>query len=236
LIILLPPSEGKTAPSEGAPVDLTSLPFPGLTKTRERLLDVLSRLTFPRALKYLDVGPGLEQEARRNLTLRDAPAAPAHEVYTGVLYEHLRLGTFADSGNVLIASALWGFVRPSDRIPAYRLSMGATLPRIASLPALWRDPLRKALPDDGLIVDMRSGSYTAAWKPKAATVVGVRAFVDGKTISHMVKATRGDVARLLLSSAEPPETPEALATLVRRQGLSVELSGSGRSWNLDINT
>ena len=38
---------------------LATLPFPGLNKTRERLLDVLSRLTFPRALKYLDIGPGL---------------------------------------------------------------------------------------------------------------------------------------------------------------------------------
>jgi len=235
LIVLLPPSEGKTAPSEGAPVDVSSLPFPGLNKTRERLLDVLSRLTFPRALKYLDIGPGLEEEARRNLTLRDAPAAPAHEVYTGVLYEHLGLGSL-DAPNVLIASALWGFVRPSDRIPAYRLSMGATLPRIASLPALWRDPLRKAVPDEGLIVDMRSGSYIAAFKPKAATVVGVRAFVDGKTISHMVKATRGDVARILLTSGETPETPEDVASLARQSGLSVELSGSGRSFNLDVNT
>jgi len=235
LIVLLPPSEGKTAPSEGAPVDVSSLPFGGLNKTRERLLDVLSRLTFPRALKYLDIGPGLEEEARRNLTLRDAPAAPAHEVYTGVLYEHLGLGSL-DAPNVLIASALWGFVRPSDRIPAYRLAMGATLPRIASLPALWRDPLRKAVPDEGLIVDMRSGSYIAAFKPKAATVVGVRAFVDGKTISHMVKATRGDVARILLTSGETPETPEDVASLARQSGLSVELSGSGRSFNLDVNT
>ena len=235
MIVLLPPSEGKTAPSEGAPVDVSELPFPGLGKTRERLLDVLSRLTFPRALKYLDIGPGLEEEARRNLTLRDAPAAPAHEVYTGVLYEHLGLGSL-HAPNVLIASALWGFVRPSDRIPAYRLSMGATLPRIASLPALWRDPLRKAVPDEGLIVDMRSGSYIAAFKPKAATVVGVRAFVDGKTISHMVKATRGDVARILLTSGETPETPEDVASLARQSGLSVELSGSGRSFNLDVNT
>ena len=92
-----------------------------------------------------------------------------------MLYEHLGLGSLPAT-NVLIASALWGFVRPGDRIPAYRLSMGATLPRIPSLPALWRDPLRKALPDEGLIVDMRSGAYAAAWKPKHATVVGVRAF------------------------------------------------------------
>jgi cytoplasmic iron level regulating protein YaaA (DUF328/UPF0246 family) len=195
------------------------------------LLDVLSRLTFPRALKYLDVGAGLEEEARRNLTLRDAPAAPAHEVYTGVLYEHLGLGSLPSDG-VLIASALWGFVRPTDRIPAYRLSMGATLPRIPSLPALWRDPLRRALPDDGLIVDLRSGAYTAAWKPKKSTVLGVRAFVDGKTVSHMVKATRGDVARILLTSGETPETPEDVATIVRQAGLTVELNDR----NLDVIT
>jgi uncharacterized protein len=234
VLILLPPSEGKTAPSEGVPVDVSALPFPRLAKTRERLLDVLSRLTFPRALDYLDIGPGLEEEARRNLTLRSAPAAPAHAVYTGVLYEHLGLGSLPGE-NVLIASALWGFVRPADRIPAYRLSMGATLPRIPSLPALWRDPLRRAVPDSGLIVDMRSGSYVAAWKPKSATVVGVRAFAGGKTISHMVKATRGDVARILLSAGQTPETPDDVATLVGAAGLSVELSGSGRSWNVDVN-
>jgi len=233
MLILLPPSEGKTAPTAGVPVDLAALPFPGLNKTRERLLDVLSRLTFPKALQYLDIGPGLQPEAERNRSLRTAPAAPAHEVYTGVLYEHLGLGSFEAVDNVLIASALWGFVRPGDRIPAYRLSMGATLPRIASLPALWRDPLRKALPDEGLIVDMRSGAYTAAWKPKRATVVGVRAFQDGKTISHMVKATRGDVARILLKG-DPVETPEDVASAVRAAGHTVELSGSGRSWTVDV--
>ncbi len=233
MLILLPPSEGKTAPSEGAPVDLGALAFPGLTKTRERLLAVLSRLTLPRALKYLDISAGLADEAARNLTLLSAPAAPAHEVYTGVLYEHLGLGSLPGE-NVLIASALWGFVRPSDRIPAYRLSMGSTLPRIPSLPAVWREPLRKAVPDSGLVVDLRSGAYAAAWKPKHATVVGVRAFTDGKIVSHMVKATRGDVARILLSSGSTPATPEDVATLARDAGLTVELNGSGRAWTLDV--
>ena len=98
-----------------------------------------------------------------------------------------------------------------------------------------RSAAKRAIPDAGLIVDLRSGCYAAAWKPKRATVVGVRAFVDGKTVSHMVKATRGDVARILLSSASVPETPEDVASLVRQAGLSVELSGSGRSWSVDIN-
>src|SRR3954454_11122997 len=213
MLVLLPPSEGKTAPLDGEPVDLTALAFPSLTKTRERLLNVLARLgSGPRALAALGISPGLTDEAARNAALREAPAAPAHEVYSGVLYEHLGLGSLPGE-NVLIASALWGFLRPSDRIPAYRLSMGAKLPRIPSLAALWRDPLRRAVPDAGLIVDLRSGAYAAAWKPKQATVVGVRAFVDGKTVSHMVKATRGDVARILLSSSMAPETPQDVASL-----------------------
>ena len=114
-------------------------------------------------------------------------------------------------------------MRPTDRIPAYRLSIGATLPRIPNLAALWRDPLRRAMPDEGLIVDMRSGGYTR-WKPKHATVVGVRAFHQGKTVSHMVKATRGDVARILLG--HEPATPEEVADLVRAAGHRVELNGS----------
>jgi hypothetical protein len=82
---------------------------------------------------------------------------------------------------------------------------------------------------------MRSGAYTAAWKPKAATLVGVRAFHDGKIVSHMVKATRGDVARILLAGATP-ETPEDVASAVRAAGHEVELSGTGRSWTIDVIT
>jgi hypothetical protein len=65
-------------------------------------------------------------------------------------------------------------------------------------------------------------------------VLSVRAFSDGKIVSHMVKATRGDVARILLSSDAAPEAPHDVATLVRAAGLTVELNGSGRAWTLDV--
>ena len=60
--------------------------------------------------------------------------------------------------------------------------------------------------------------------------------MNGTTVSHMVKATRGDVARILLSSGQSPETPDDVASLVRQAGLSVELSGSGRLWSIDVTT
>ena len=122
---------------------------------------------------------------------------------------------------MLIASALWGVVRPDDRIPAYRLSISARLPRIAGLAAYWRPALAKALPDEGLVVDLRSGGYAAAWAPKRATVVGVRGFTEQggerKVISHHVKAIRGDVARALLQAPEPARTPEDVAATAARR-------------------
>jgi uncharacterized protein len=233
VLVLLPPSEGKTAPSEGAPVALGELSFAELTKARERVLNTLVRVSGGReatALKALGLSKGQAGELALNAALRTAPAAPAAEVYTGVLFERLRLTDLPPPARqrVLIASALWGVVRPDDRIPAYRLSIGARLPRTPGLAAYWRPVLKKALPDEGLVVDVRSGPYAAAWTPREA--VSVRAFTEqGAVISHMVKAVRGDVARLLLEQPRPPETAAEVAEIVSAR-YDVELNGS----SLDI--
>jgi len=239
--LLLPPSEGKTAPSGGAPVDLAGLSFPELTRRRERLLAELEKVSRGRELRALDLlglSPGQSGELERNATLREAPAAPASEVYTGVLYERARLSDLPDERAraraercVLIFSALWGVLAPGDRIPAYRFSSGARLPKAGSPAAFWRPALAKALADDGLIVDVRSGSYAAAWKPQAATVLAVRSFVEApdgsrKPISHMAKAARGDVTRALLLAPAEPETPADVAAIAEAAGLRVELQAT----------
>ena len=36
---------------------------------------------------------------------------------------------------------------------------------------------------------------------------------EGKVVSHMAKATRGEVARRLLLADPPPDTPEAVAAI-----------------------
>jgi cytoplasmic iron level regulating protein YaaA (DUF328/UPF0246 family) len=240
VLILLPPSEGKTAPAAGDPVDLGSLAYTAeLAAKRERLLAALMRTSSGkqrgRALKALGLSAGQAGELDRNAALDTAPAAPAAEVYSGVLYERLRLPELPSAARrrVLIASALWGVVAPDDRIPAYRLSISAKLPRIAGLAAYWRPALAKALPDEGLVVDLRSGGYAAAWTPKRAAVVSVRGFTpEGKVISHFVKAIRGDVARALLLAPEPPATPADVAEISAAAGLEVALNGA----NLDVTT
>jgi uncharacterized protein len=242
VLVLLPPSEGKATPAKGAPLDLGSLAFATeLTAPREALLDALERLAAaPRkaAVKKLGVSAGQAGEVDVGAGLREAPAAPAATVYTGVLYDHLGLAELPAKARerVLIASALWGVLRPGDRIPYYRFPAKARLAKVGPTASFWRPALAAALPDrEGeLIVDMRSGAYAAAWKPKRATLLAVRAFTEAggtrKPISHMAKAVRGDVARALLKAKRAPADPRAAAELAAAAGFEVELSGS----NLDV--
>ena len=143
---------------------------------------------------------------------------------------------------MLVASALWGVVRLTDRIPAYRLSIGARLPRLPALPAFWRAPLRGALPPTGLVVDLRSQAYAAAWRPEGGTLLGVRVFTEraGRrtVVSHMAKAARGDVARALVQAAPRPAIPSRSRRSSARAGHRVELAGPARdgSWALDVIT
>jgi uncharacterized protein len=236
MLILLPPSEGKTAPTTGEPVSLNKLAYADtLTPSRRKLLGALAALAelpVERAVSKLGVSPGQVAEVAVDAELSSAPAGPAAEVYTGVLYDRLGLPELSTraQGRVLIASALWGVVRPDDRIPYYRLSAKAKLDGIGGLAAFWRPLLTEALPDDegDLVVDMRSGAYSAAWKPKRATLLGVRAFTEAKgerkVVSHMAKATRGEVARALLKSRKVPKTPEAAAEVAEAAGFKVELA------------
>jgi cytoplasmic iron level regulating protein YaaA (DUF328/UPF0246 family) len=215
MLVLLPPSEGKARPEAGEPVDLGSLAFAAeLGEKRAELLDAFD--------------PGLRQ----------APAAPAAEVYNGVLFKRLELPKLSATARkrVLIASALWGVVRPEDRIPYYKFPPSTRLDGIGAPNAFWRPALAEALPDeDGdLIVDMRSGAYAAAWKPKRATLLAVRAFAESggkrKAVSHMAKAVRGDVARALLTAKKPPADPESAAAIAEAAGFTVELNEG----NLDV--
>jgi cytoplasmic iron level regulating protein YaaA (DUF328/UPF0246 family) len=236
MLILLPPSEGKTAPTKGSPVDLARLVYADtLTPSRRKLLGALAALAelpLERALSMLAVSPGQAAEVVVDAELSSAPAAPAASVYTGVLYDRLRLPDLSKRvhGRVLIASALWGVLRPGDPIPYYRFSAKARLDGIGPLAAFWRPALAEALPDraGSLVVDMRSGAYAAAWKPKHAELLAVRAFseVKGKRkpVSHMAKAVRGEVARALLEAKKAPKDAQGAAVIAEAAGFTAELS------------
>jgi len=244
VLILLPPSEGKADPPAGPPVKLNGLVFADqLHAHRERLvadLEALSRRPVEKAVEALGISAGQAADVARDGLISTAPAAPAAEVYSGVLYDHLDFGALSattlkrSAEKVLIASALWGMLRPGDRIPYYRFSMKARLPRLPGMAAYWRPALAEAMEaaghdeENGLILDMRSGAYSSAWKPKRARLLSVRAFTESggerKVISHMAKANRGDVTRLVLNATKALTDAESVAAELESSGLRVELS------------
>lgn len=235
MLILLPPSEGKTAPAAGTPLDLATLSLPALTRQRERVLTALVKLSGgrqKRALEVLGLGPKQAAELERNRRLREAPAAPAIEVYTGVLYEALDYASLPSAAQerageaVRIASALWGMVAPGDRIPAYRCSIGVQLPVLGGLAAYWKKALAKHV-HDGLVMDLRSEAYAKMWRTANTVTVRVLQERDGKrsVVSHFNKATKGRMIRDLLQSDVTPRSPRGLADALRDLKYNVEDEG-----------
>lgn len=226
MLILLPPSEGKTPADAGTPVDLSTLSFPSLTQARHDVAAALASVSEQSdALTQLGVGASLAHEVLRNTRLAHEAAAPAHSIYSGVLYDALGYPSMtamqqrkADAC-VIIVSGLWGVVGFPDRIPAYRLSMSVGLPGIGKLASYWKPKLAEAAAEhvEGhLLVDCRSSTYAAAWVPEPVRTVAVNVFTerDGvrKVVSHFAKHTRGELARHLLTRrGKAPETPAQLA-------------------------
>lgn len=254
MLVLLPPSEGKASPGEGAPLELGSLSLPGLAAAREAVLGELVGLCAgdeEKAREVLGLSEGLRGEVAKNAGLRTAGTRPAGEIYTGVLYDALGLATL-DAGarrraaeSLLVFSGLWGAVRVTDPIPSYRCSMGVRLPGLGALAGYWRAPMAEVMPEaagDGLVLDLRSSAYAAAWKPKGE-VAGRTATVrvlhapTRKVVSHFNKATKGRMVRDLLTAGAAPEDPAALVEALRELGYVVEAEAPGKpgkAWALDV--
>lgn len=244
MLILLPPSEGKAGQGDGPPLDLGRLSSPALNPVRELLVERLVELCADEeaAVTALKLPASARSYAQANRSLRSAATLAAWELYNGVLYERLGLGDLPDGDQVLIASPLWGLLRPSDRVPPYRMPMSAKLPETEGLAKLWRPAVAEVLgARDELIVDLRSSTYAQVWNPKNRGV-SVRVFKEdaaGKrsVVTHMAKATRGEVARSLLAGGARPESAADLRDFLSDQGWKVELNepaARSKPWLLDI--
>jgi cytoplasmic iron level regulating protein YaaA (DUF328/UPF0246 family) len=246
VLILLPPSEGKSAPRRGAPLDLGRLSFPALTAAREQVLDALVVLCGgdrAKAAEVLGVGATQHDLVELDAALRTAPTARADRVYTGVLYDALDAATLSPAarrraaGRLAVTSSLFGLVRPGDRIPAYRLSGDTTLPGLGGVAAHWRDhlgPVVGAAVGRGLLVDLRSTTYVAFWRPTPdVPTASVRVLHEHrgtrKVVSHFNKATKGRIVRGLLESGADPRTPAQLADALRDLGWHVEPGPAGKA-------
>jgi cytoplasmic iron level regulating protein YaaA (DUF328/UPF0246 family) len=224
MLILLPPSETKVSGGdEGSQLELGSLSFPVQNPTRQQLVDSLVSLASDQdaSLRALKLGPKGLSEVERNRQIRSAPVMPALSRYTGVLYDALGFDTLDATAqkralsSVAIFSALFGLIRASDKIPAYRLSYDSAVP--AGKPgALW-GPLASALwaSVDDFVLDLRSEGYRSLAPLPEGAGVFVSLVKPGPAgargaIGHHNKGTKGRLVRDLVESGADITSVRAL--------------------------
>lgn len=236
--ILLPPSETKSEGSLRRTLAFPDLLAPELTPARraiaEHLVTFCARPT-ARVRNAIGTTARQDEELARNAQLLSAPTAPAHEIYSGVLFDALDVQSLTAAASkraqerVLVQSALFGVLRFGDAIPAYRLSADSTLPRIGKPSTYWKSRVGSvldAIADAELIVDMRSGAYSTFWKPsRDHVVVNVMQERNGKkvAVSHFNKATKGLLTRELLQTAKHWTSPEQVTSTLATAGFDVDL-------------
>ena len=231
MLIIVPPSESKRPPARsGPPVDLAALSFPALTPTRRGICEALVETSADLdAFARLGVRHTLAREVARNTRLFELPAMPVLDVYTGPLHAGLDAATLSAEGaaraqrSLVVTSALWGALRPTDRIPPYRLHLFADLIGLDRLDHAWRavlpDVLAGAAGRHGVVVDLRSPPYQQAGMPAGIGNRTVTLRVSQGPAGHRIgdviaKRVRGEAAHHLLESGEDAADPAGLAEIL----------------------
>ena len=211
MLILLPPSEKKKAATSQEKFELSSLVFASeLTDTRSQ------------ATSKHD----------------SSQTSPAIEIYDGVLFQGLNWKTLTAAEQkrantkVLIISALFGLVRPLDKIFSYKEKIDNKL---------WREAITQvsAKFSNELIIDCRSSTYKGIWTINPQNTVEVRVFkVNGaerNVITHMSKKYRGELTGHLLKQTNDPTTA-AEVQRIAAQLFECELHApvDGQPWALDL--
>ena len=235
MLIVLPPSETKSFGGDHPPLDWDSLSFPELNSVRKQIAADLVALDDPFAV--LGISDKLAAEAEANQELLTSPTTSAILRYTGVLYDALSADTLPNEAlqRLAIGSALFGVVRAGDLIPHYRLSGGTKLPTRSSsttptLKSRWGGLITEVLSAaDGLVVDLRSGTYQQLGRLKTAITVRVESVQpDGsrKVVSHFNKHYKGELTRVLALSEQDPTSIDEVAAIARAAGMTVEITSS----------
>jgi cytoplasmic iron level regulating protein YaaA (DUF328/UPF0246 family) len=255
VMILLPPSEGKTVPQTIATLELSRLSFTELTELRSKTIDSLVKVSAGRisaARKILGVTANQDDEILRNHDLPNKPVAPAMEVYTGVLFDAIGINSLSKSAlknfsrDAYVVSALFGLISVNDQIPAYRLSGSAKLPKVGSMASSWNEPVANVLGSaNAFIIDLRSGTYQklgqipAVAAPNAVVPRILQKMPSGppKIVSHHNKATKGRIVRAIAQSGKALKSVDELAEVIAGLGADVEIikpANPAKPFGLDV--
>lgn len=194
LIILIPPSEGKNP--EGK--------FAALKKPNQdvsHMVDKMQAVEHKDWAKILGVkGKALEKAIEANQQILDAKTLPAIERYTGVVYKAIdypSLSVLAKKTfdqHVRMVSAVFGLVKPQDKIPDYKL-------KIDKLGAdkFWKPIIQKKL-TKSYVVDLLPKAHQKAVAYDQGLTIDFNFIKNGKSVpaGHHGKHIKGCFIRWLV--------------------------------------
>lgn len=243
MLILLPPSEGKSQPKSRRHFDVERLAHRELSDSRLQMANALVKLCAQpkRAATTLGLGPKQLQEIEDNAGIWVSPVAPAIDLFDGVLFQALDYASLTVSQRkraddcLLIFNALTGVACANDLLPRFRLSADVTLPSVGNVGTFWAKHLSQAIkPEPGeLVIDARSGVYTRFWKPSLkrdfdfVALKIVQRVGSGKSqkivaVSHFNKASKGLLVRDMLTARQQVSTLGALTQRLEQRGWDFE--------------
>lgn len=174
--------------------------------------------------RLLKISPKLAMETYKRFEAFHAdetPALPALLAYTGMVFQHIAPSDFTEDDflyaqeHLRIATPFYGWVRPLDKIKAYRMEYDVKLPELGggTMSDFWRSRLAPPFIEEirksgGVLVNLASMDVQPSfdWKTmeKEITVITpeFKMWKKGKleTVTIYAKMARGEMTRFILKN------------------------------------
>ena len=193
LKILIPPSEGK---KEGGIFENDS----GFSSITRLLIKKIEAFDGDKEKLYGVKGKNLQKAIKINSKILNSKTLPAIKRYSGVVFNAIDYETLKNKKlfdrRVLIMSAMFGLVKPQDKIPDYKLNIGKL-----NSDKLWREELKDSLKDH-FVIDLLPKAHKKAITYDKGISIDFIIEKDGKRkpAGHDGKFIKGRFVRWLIEN------------------------------------
>lgn len=212
--ILLSPAKTQQFPAKNkSPLDPTNILYP---KEKKLLLNTLKAKTITELAQLYKIKEDKAEALFASYHTKTLQHQQAIETYTGIVFKSmefelwtLEMYKFAQQ-HTYIMSALYGALRPSDKMIQYRLDMTHKILPTEKTIHFWQPHINKLLKAEKTVINLASNEFTKLIEHPNMITLDFLDEKDGtyKRINTYVKMARGKMYQAIIKANI--ETPEEL--------------------------